>query len=84
MDVFKFMEQCTSQFNFIFAGPPYALRNIDDLPKYVFEKNLLLPYGIFVLEHTPRNQYEDHAHFYRVKNYGTTVFTFFQQNSNQD
>ncbi len=84
MDVFKFMEQCTSQFNFIFAGPPYALRNIDDLPKYVFEKNLLLPDGIFVLEHTPRNQYEDHAHFYRVNNYGTTVFTFFQQNTNQD
>jgi len=24
MEVFKFIEQCTEQFDFIFAGPPYA------------------------------------------------------------
>src|SRR6185436_7273348 len=24
MDVFKFINQCTEQFDFIFAGPPYA------------------------------------------------------------
>src|SRR5262245_37244907 len=33
MDVFKFMDQCTEQFDFIFAGPPYALATIDELPK---------------------------------------------------
>src|SRR3982751_3223986 len=27
-DVFKFIEQCTDTFDFIFAGPPYALGNI--------------------------------------------------------
>src|SRR3954454_21852136 len=32
-DVFKFIEQCSEQFDFIFAGPPYALTAIDDLPK---------------------------------------------------
>jgi 16S rRNA (guanine966-N2)-methyltransferase len=76
-DVFKFMKQCTEQYNFIFAGPPYALQNIDELPLLVFEKDLLLPEGIFVLEHTPRNDYQKHPNFHRVKNYGTTVFTFF-------
>ena len=39
MDVFKFIENCTDKFDFIFAGPPYALANIDDLPKLIFEKN---------------------------------------------
>ena len=78
-DVFKFMKQCTDQYNFIFAGPPYALQNIDELPLLVFEKNMLLPNGIFVLEHTPRNDYQKHPHFQRMKNYGTTVFTFFNQ-----
>ena len=78
-DVFKFMKQSTDQYNFIFAGPPYALVNIDDLPLLVFEKNMLLPGGIFVLEHTPRNDYQKHPHFHRMKNYGTTVFTFFTQ-----
>src|SRR5690606_35008251 len=57
-DVFKFMKQSREQYNFIFAGPPYALQNIDDLPLLVFEKNMLEPDGIFVLEHTPRNDYQ--------------------------
>ena len=48
-DVFKFMKQSTEQYNFIFAGPPYALANIDELPLLVFEKNMLAPGGIFVL-----------------------------------
>ncbi len=78
-DVFKYMKQCTEQFNFIFAGPPYALQNIDELPLHVFEKKLLLPGGIFVLEHTPRNDYQKHPNFQRMKNYGTTIFTFFVQ-----
>jgi len=81
MDVFKYMSMCKDQFDFIFAGPPYALLNIDDLPKYVFEQNLLKSDGIFVMEHTPRNDYQHHPAFTRIKNYGTTVFTFFQQSS---
>jgi 16S rRNA (guanine966-N2)-methyltransferase len=78
-DVFKFMKQSADQYNFIFAGPPYALINIDDLPLLVFEKKMLAPGGIFVLEHTPRNDYQQHPHFQRMKNYGTTIFTFFSQ-----
>ncbi len=31
-DVFKFIENSTEQYDFIFAGPPYALTTIDDLP----------------------------------------------------
>ncbi len=78
-DVFKFMKQCTDRYDLIFAGPPYALDTIDDLPLIVFERNLLLPGGTFVLEHTPRNDYQKHPRFTRMKNYGTTVFTFFTQ-----
>ncbi|HXS36144.1 MAG TPA: RsmD family RNA methyltransferase [Flavipsychrobacter sp.] len=78
-DVFKFMKQSIEQYDFIFSGPPYALSNIDDLPLFVFEKNMLKPGGIFVLEHTPRNDYQQHPRFLRMKNYGTTVFTFFTQ-----
>lgn len=78
-DVFKFMKQNTEQYDFIFAGPPYALANIDDIPLLVFEKHMLAPGGIFVLEHTPRNDYQQLPHFLRMKNYGTTIFSFFQQ-----
>lgn len=80
-DVFKFMKQNTERYDFIFAGPPYALVNIDDIPLLVFEKQMLTPEGIFVLEHTPRNDYQQHPNFTRMKNYGTTVFSFFKQPS---
>ena len=76
-DVFRFIEQCQEQFDFIFAGPPYALENIDDLPRLIAEKKLLVQSGWFVLEHTPRNNYEGYALFASQRNYGTTIFSFF-------
>jgi 16S rRNA (guanine966-N2)-methyltransferase len=76
-DVFRFIHQCHEKFDLIFAGPPYALQNIDDLPKLVFEKQLLKDEGWFILEHTPKNNYETFPHFKSARNYGTTVFTIF-------
>jgi len=77
MDVFKFIEQCKEQFDLIFAGPPYALKNIDDLPRLIFEKKLLNKGGRFILEHTPRNDYKNFPFFRTERNYGTTVFSIF-------
>jgi len=82
-DVFRFMKACTEQYDFIFAGPPYALLNIDDLPMLVFERKMLKEDGIFVLEHTPRNDYQGHPNFLKMKNYGTTVFSYFTTKSEQ-
>jgi 16S rRNA (guanine966-N2)-methyltransferase len=76
-EVFKFIEQCTDQYDFIFAGPPYALGTIDELPLKIFEKNLLKPKGWFVLEHTPRNDYKKFDHYHSERNYGTTIFSIF-------
>lgn len=76
-EVFRFIDQCTEQFDFIFAGPPYALEIIDQLPQKIFEASLLTPGGWFVLEHTPRNHYENSSHFSSSRNYGTTVFSIF-------
>jgi len=76
-DVFRFIEQCREKFDLIFAGPPYALQNIDDLPKLIFEKKLLNEDGWFILEHTPRNNYENFTHFKSSRNYGTTIFSIF-------
>ncbi len=80
-EVFKFLSTCNEQYDFIFAGPPYALEEIDDLPRIVCEKGLIAEDGVFVLEHTPRNNYEDHPNLFKVKNYGTTVFSFFERNA---
>jgi 16S rRNA (guanine966-N2)-methyltransferase len=77
MDIFNFLNTCTDQFNFIFAGPPYALGTIDEIPKIIVSKKLIAQKGIFVLEHTPRNDYQKFEGFSFMRNYGSTVFSFF-------
>jgi len=77
LDVFKFIDQCSEKFDLIFAGPPYALTSIDDLPKQIFEKQLLNKKGWFILEHTPRNDYKKFPFYKKERNYGTTVFSIF-------
>lgn len=79
LDVFAFLSSCNEKFNFIFAGPPYALTPIDELPKIIVEKDLIAEDGFFVLEHTPRNNYKDYKSFCFQRNYGTTVFSFFSE-----
>ena len=79
-EVFNFINSCTNQYDFIFAGPPYALATIDDLPKLILEKGLLKPGGRFILEHTPRNDYRKEPYNAVERRYGTTIFsTFFQK-----
>ena len=77
MDIFNYLNTCTTSFDFIFAGPPYALGSIDEIPKIIIEKKLIASEGLFVLEHTPRNNYEKFKGFQFVRNYGTTLFSFF-------
>ena len=76
-EVFTFINSCSNQYDFIFAGPPYALATIDDLPLRIFEKSLLNIGGRFILEHTPRNDYRKFDHYVSERNYGTTIFSTF-------
>jgi 16S rRNA (guanine(966)-N(2))-methyltransferase RsmD len=76
-DVLRFIDQCLEKFDFIFAGPPYALAEIDQLPLKIAKKELLNPGGWFVLEHTPRNDYKTFPLYRTERKYGTTVFSIF-------
>lgn len=77
VEVFQFLENCNEQYDLIFAGPPYALHTIDELPKIIVSKNMIKKEGYFILEHTPRNNYESFAGFDFQRSYGTTIFSFF-------
>ncbi|MEJ7625844.1 MAG: RsmD family RNA methyltransferase [Ferruginibacter sp.] len=80
-DVFRFIDTTPDKFDLIFAGPPYALTTIDELPKKIVEKNLLNSGGWFVLEHTPRNDYKKFELYKTERNYGTTIFSIFVKQS---
>lgn len=77
MDVFSFLQTATESFDLIFAGPPYALGSIDELPKIIVNRQLIAENGFFILEHTPRNTYTNFPGFSFQRNYGSTLFSFF-------
>jgi len=77
-DVFKFIARAFDSYDYIFAGPPYALPGLDSLPDLIFTKELLEEEGWFVLEHNPNHDFKTHPHFFDERNYGKTIFSFFK------
>ncbi|MBP5380216.1 MAG: RsmD family RNA methyltransferase [Bacteroidaceae bacterium] len=77
-DVFKFLSSLREQFDFIFADPPYTLPNIADIPDIVLDHDLLLPDGIFVLEHGKKNDFSAHPRIIDHRSYGSVNFSIFR------
>lgn len=79
-DVFRFLKSCKQQFDFIFADPPYALKDLSTIPELIFEKDLLSPNGIFVFEHGKDYDFSTHPNFIDHRNYGSVNFSLFRNN----
>ena len=76
-DVFRFVKSCKQQFDFIFADPPYALKELPTIPDLIFEKGLLKEGGVFVFEHGKNYDFSAHPHFAEHRSYGSVNFTLF-------
>ncbi|MCR5270181.1 MAG: RsmD family RNA methyltransferase [Prevotella sp.] len=77
-DVFRFIKSCKQQFDFIFADPPYALKELPTIPGLIFEKGLLKDDGIFVFEHGKDQDFSDDPHFVEHRSYGSVNFSLFR------
>lgn len=78
MNVFSFIKKSEEQFDYIFAGPPYPLKNIADIPDLILDAGLLAANGLLVLEHNPRVDLSNHTHLSDQRKYGQTIFSFFR------
>lgn len=77
-DVFRFINSCHLQFDMIFADPPYELSKLQEIPDLIFKNHLLKPDGLFVLEHSSKNDFSEHPNFSEHRHYGNVNFTFFE------
>lgn len=77
-DVFRFIKSCKQQFDFIFADPPYALKELAQIPNLIFEHNLLKPEGIFVFEHGSNYNFSESPYFVEHRSYGSVNFSLFR------
>lgn len=76
-DVFSYLANGKEKFDLVIADPPYALREMNDLPGLILDGGLLNEGGWFVLEHTTRNDFTGHPLFRIERKYGTTRFSIF-------
>lgn len=77
-DVFRYLKSCRETFDLIFADPPYALKNLEEIPQIVLDKDILSEDGIFVLEHGKHNHFEEHPCFLERRAYGSVNFSLFK------
>ena len=83
-DVFRYIKSCKQQYDFIFADPPYALKELPTIPGLIFERELLKDNGIFVFEHGKDNDFSDDPHFVEHRSYGSVNFSIFRTTGKAD
>lgn len=83
-DVFRFVKSCKQQYDFIFADPPYALKELPTIPGLIFERDLLKDDGIFVFEHGKDYDFSTAPHFVEHRQYGSVNFSIFKKQTTQD
>lgn len=77
-DVFRYLSSAPMQsFDFIFADPPYALKELPEIPRLVFERDLLREDGIFVMEHPKEYDFSELPCFNQRRIYGSVNFSIF-------
>jgi 16S rRNA (guanine(966)-N(2))-methyltransferase RsmD len=77
LNVFDFLEICTSRYDIIFADPPFDLDGIADLPGRILSKKIIRENGCLVLEHAAAYDFSAHPNFKAHRNYGAVNFSFF-------
>ncbi len=76
-DVYSFIKKAVSQWNYIFADPPYDMQDLEDFPNVILQAGILANDGIFVLEHPSKKKFSDIPGFKESRQYGQSVFSFF-------
>ncbi len=78
-DVFTFLKTYKGSFNFIFADPPFGLKNFSNIPDIVLDTDILNENGLFILEHPKEFDFSKHRFFRENRKYGKVNFSFFEK-----
>ena len=78
-DVFRYIRRCPAAYDLVFADPPYALKELKDIPDLVLDGGLLKDGGILVFEHGKDYDFSEHPNFFRHVAYGSVNFSFFEK-----
>ncbi len=77
-DAFRYINNCHTAYDIIFADPPFSMSNTWELPDLILEKNLLNKSGWLILEHSSHSKPTCKAIISETRKYGHTSFSFFK------
>lgn len=77
-DVFRYIKTCDEAFDFIFADPPYDLKDFDKIPPMVLESKAVKPGTLFVMEHSKNYDFSSLPFFLEHRSYGSVNFSIFR------
>ena len=78
-DALRIIAKSNECFDLVFADPPYALRELSELPERVMASGLLKPGALFVLEHGKEHDFSSRPEFLEHRAYGSVNFSFFRK-----
>ena len=76
-DVLKFIKNCYSAYDIVFADPPYDMEIIPEIPDRVLDSGVLVEEGWFIMEHGRNNSFIEHPRFREIRKYGNVHFSIF-------
>ncbi|MDR0430776.1 MAG: RsmD family RNA methyltransferase [Tannerellaceae bacterium] len=77
-DVFRYIQSAPKEsFDFIFADPPYVLKELPDIPPLILGRDLLRNGGVFVMEHSKGYDFSSLPYFSQRRIYGSVNFSVF-------
>jgi 16S rRNA (guanine(966)-N(2))-methyltransferase RsmD len=76
-DAFRYIRSLHRNFDFIFADPPYALKELPDIPAMILDKDCLSDGGVFVIEHPRGHDFSALPCFRERREYGSVNFSIF-------
>lgn len=78
-NAFRFIGQTNQSFDLIFADPPFNHPQFTEIPVKVLAGNILLPGGIFILEHSKIYDFSAFPEWQEIRIYGSVHFSFFRK-----
>jgi 16S rRNA (guanine(966)-N(2))-methyltransferase RsmD len=76
-DCFSYIQKSSLAFDFVFADPPFDMKDLENIPGLVNKSGIVKNDGVFVLEHGERMVFSEEDGFVESRKFGHVVFSFF-------
>lgn len=77
-DALRYIATSRTQFDFIFADPPYDMPDFGKIPEMILNSKMLKDGTLFVMEHSKNYDFSSLPHFFQHREYGSVNFSIFK------